>query len=130
MFTFESWLQENPKTTTTTESCLIIYCFTSRSRIFHLYGDVTITGEGRSGPSSRDGFLSCHTYCDKGPRFFRSLPKDRPIQSPLTTHKGVWRIYSNPEPHGNEVQPRACICKYMNYTQWRLHLSVVYDTVA
>jgi hypothetical protein len=25
---------------------LIIYCFTSRSRIFHLYGDVTITGEG------------------------------------------------------------------------------------
>jgi hypothetical protein len=26
---------------------LIIYCFTSRSRIFHLYGDVTIAGEGR-----------------------------------------------------------------------------------
>jgi hypothetical protein len=25
---------------------LIIYCFTSRSRIFHLYGDVNITGEG------------------------------------------------------------------------------------
>ena len=25
---------------------LIIYCFTSRLRIFHLYGDVTITGEG------------------------------------------------------------------------------------
>jgi hypothetical protein len=25
---------------------LIIYCFTSRSRIFHLHGDVTITGEG------------------------------------------------------------------------------------
>jgi hypothetical protein len=24
----------------------IIYCVTSRSRIFHLYGDVTITGEG------------------------------------------------------------------------------------
>jgi hypothetical protein len=24
---------------------LIIYCFTSRSRIFHLYGDVTIAGE-------------------------------------------------------------------------------------
>jgi hypothetical protein len=27
-------------------SRLIIYGFTSRSRIFHLYGDVTITGEG------------------------------------------------------------------------------------
>jgi hypothetical protein len=25
---------------------LIIYCFASRTRIFHLYGDVTITGEG------------------------------------------------------------------------------------
>jgi hypothetical protein len=25
---------------------VIIYCFTSRSRIFHVYGNVTITGEG------------------------------------------------------------------------------------
>jgi hypothetical protein len=25
---------------------LIIYSFTSRSRVFHLYGDVTIAGEG------------------------------------------------------------------------------------
>jgi hypothetical protein len=25
---------------------MIIYVFTSRSRIFHLYGDVTIAGEG------------------------------------------------------------------------------------
>jgi hypothetical protein len=25
---------------------LIIYCLTSRSRIFHIHGDVTITGEG------------------------------------------------------------------------------------
>jgi hypothetical protein len=36
----------------------------------------------------------------EGPRFFRSHPKNRPIQSPLTTHKGMWRIYSNPDPHG------------------------------
>jgi hypothetical protein len=27
-------------------SWLVIYGFTSRSRIFHLYGDVTIAGEG------------------------------------------------------------------------------------
>ena len=26
--------------------CLFVCCFTSRSRIFHLYGDITITGEG------------------------------------------------------------------------------------
>jgi hypothetical protein len=59
---------------------LIIYCFTSHSRILHLYGD------------------AC---CDTWPRFFRSHPKDCPIQSPLTTHKGVWRTYSNLDPHGS-----------------------------
>jgi hypothetical protein len=48
-----------------------------------LYGKVAITGEGmqnyglRSGPSSRDGSLSCHSYYDTGPRFFRSRSKDR-----------------------------------------------------
>jgi hypothetical protein len=86
---------------------LIIYCFTSHSRIFHLYGDVTITGEGlqnlglcsASGPLSREGSLSCHTCCDTGPWFFRSHPKVRPILSPFTTHKGMWRIYSYPDPH-------------------------------
>jgi hypothetical protein len=26
--------------------CLSIHCFTSRSRMFHLYGDVTIADEG------------------------------------------------------------------------------------
>jgi hypothetical protein len=30
----------------------------------------------RSGPLSREGSLSCHTYCDTGPRFIRSDPKD------------------------------------------------------
>jgi hypothetical protein len=44
------------------------------------------------------GSLSCHNYCDTGPRFFRSHPKDRPIQSPLTTRMGMWGIYSNPDP--------------------------------
>jgi hypothetical protein len=78
----------------------------SRSRIFHIYGDFTITGEelqnlGQcSGPLSREGSLSYHTCCDMGPRFFQSHPKDLPIWSPLTTHKGIWRTYSNPDPHG------------------------------
>jgi hypothetical protein len=40
-------------------------------------------------------------YRATGPQFMRSHPKDRPIQSPLTTHEGVWRIYSNPDPHGD-----------------------------
>jgi hypothetical protein len=73
---------------------LIIYCFTSRSRIFHLYGDVIITGTGlqnarRSGPLSREGSLPCHTCCDTGPRFLRSHPKEWGIQSLLTTHEGM-----------------------------------------
>jgi hypothetical protein len=46
------------------------------------------------------GSLSCHTCCDTEPWFFRSHPMDRPIQSPFTTHKGMWRIYSIPGPHG------------------------------
>jgi hypothetical protein len=54
---------------------LIINGFTPRSRIFHLHGDVTIAGEGlqnlgldarRSGPLSKEGSLSCNTYCDTG----------------------------------------------------------------
>jgi hypothetical protein len=36
-----------------------------------------------------------------GTSVFRSHPKDRPIQSPFTTHEEVWRIYSNLDPHGD-----------------------------
>jgi hypothetical protein len=88
--------------------CLFIYSFTSRSRICHLYGDVTISGEelhakfrpmlGAQGLWAGGIFIAPHLLwaCDTGPQFFRSLPKDRPIQSPLTTYMGMWRIYSNP----------------------------------
>jgi hypothetical protein len=78
---------------------LIIY----GSRIFHLYGDVTIVGEGLqnlfSGPLNREESLSCHTCCDTGPQFFLSDLKDRPVQSPLMTNMGMWRTYSNLDPH-------------------------------
>jgi hypothetical protein len=49
---------------------------------------------------SREGSLSCHTYCDTGPRFFLSHPKDHHNQLPLTTRMGMQRTYSNPDPHG------------------------------
>jgi hypothetical protein len=89
--------------------CLITCGFTSHLIIFHLHGDVTIAGEGlqnlacarRSGPLSRNESLSHHTYCAMGPRISRSHPKDRPIQSPFTTHKGMWKVYSNLDPHGS-----------------------------
>jgi hypothetical protein len=80
---------------------------------FHLHGDVTIAVKGCKframlgaqglWAGSRERSLSCHTCCDTGPRFFRSHPKDRPIQSPLTTHKGMWKIYSNPDPHMDQI---------------------------
>jgi hypothetical protein len=80
---------------------LIIYCFKSSSRIFHLYGDGTIAGEGLQNlilcsalrAFEQGGiFIVLHL-------FSRSHPKDRPIQSPLTTRIGMQRTYSNPDPH-------------------------------
>jgi hypothetical protein len=71
---------------------------------FLLYGDVTITGEGLQnfGQCSalrafeQEGIFSWH-----GASVFLSHPKDRPIHLPLAKHKGMWRIYSNPNPHGS-----------------------------
>jgi hypothetical protein len=65
----------------------IIYGFTSRSRIVHLYGDVTIAGEGLQNLGLCSGGTSVFPVSSEGP----------PNQSPLTTHMGMWRIYSNPE---------------------------------
>jgi hypothetical protein len=65
----------------------------------------------RSGPLSREGSLSCHTCCNTKPQFFWSHPKDRPIQSPFITHRGMWRTYSNPDPHGYQVYRYISICK-------------------
>ena len=45
----------------------------SNSRIFHSYGDVTITGEGHSWPLSSEGSIAWHTYCDTR----RSSPRTR-----------------------------------------------------
>jgi hypothetical protein len=59
---------------------------------------------------SRKGSLSCHTCSDMWPRFFRSHPKDRPIQSPLTT-KGMWRINFNPDPRGHHQYSKV-FCYY------------------
>jgi hypothetical protein len=111
----------------------VVYCFTSCSRIFHLYGDVTITGDrlqnlglcsalwafeqagifivphllrhGTSvSPVSSEGpphsVASYDTQGDVKNLFLPGFSRV-PYQSPLTTHKGMWRIYSNPDPHGN-----------------------------
>jgi hypothetical protein len=78
---------------------LIIYSFTSRSRIFHLYLDVTNAGEGLQNL----GLCSALRTFGQGGIFIvphgTSVFPVRPIQSPFTTHEGVWRTYSNPDPH-------------------------------
>ena len=52
----------------------LIWSFSSHSRIFLLFGDVTIAGEGLQiltyaqhlWPLSSVGSLACHAYCDTG----------------------------------------------------------------
>ena len=64
---------------------LFVWGLSSHSRIFHSYGNVTITGGGlkiltyawHSWPLSSEGSLACHTYCDTGHPFIRSSPKAR-----------------------------------------------------
>ena len=67
-------------------SSLFVQGLLSHSRIFHSYGNVTITGEGLqiltyalySWPQSSEGSLACHTYCDTGHLFIIwSSPRTR-----------------------------------------------------
>jgi hypothetical protein len=63
--------------------CLFVYCRTSNFSAIWRLSPLPVTGlqilayARRSGPLSREGSLSCHTYCDTGPRFKRSHPKER-----------------------------------------------------
>jgi hypothetical protein len=84
---------------------LIIYGFTSRSRIFHLYGDVTIAGEGAA--KFRPMFGAQGLWAGKDlyrttPAVTRDLGFSGLIRrtapfSRLLRHT----IYSNPDPHGD-----------------------------
>jgi hypothetical protein len=52
--------------------------------------------------------------------FFRSHSKDHPIRLPLMTHKGMWRSFSSPDPHGNT-------CMYnMTLHNWRMYHRVIH----
>jgi hypothetical protein len=112
---------------------MIIYCFTSRSRIFHLYGDVTIAGEGLQNlglcSALRAFEQGWNTCCDTGPWFFRFHPKDRPSQSPFTTRMGMLRTYSNPDPHGActwESLALALIGHFYTSTTFYLLITIIF----
>jgi hypothetical protein len=105
---------------------LIIYCFTSRSRIFHLYGDVTITGEGLQNLGlcselrafEQGGiFIVSYRQLWHGTWVFPVSSTGRPlIQLPLTTCRGCgryiltqihdilheWSLWQDPF-HGNQL---------------------------
>ena len=74
--------------------------FSSHSRIFHSYGDVTITGEGLQiltyarhlRPLSHEGSLACHTYCDTGHPFIMVISED-PWQSHILPSVWPWSCH-------------------------------------
>ena len=63
---------------------LEFWSFSSHSRIFHSFRDVTIAGEGlqnftyarHSWPLSSEGSLACHTYYDTGHPFMKVISED------------------------------------------------------
>ena len=65
-------------------SDLFVWGFSSHSKIFHSFGDVTITSGGlqiltyarHSWPLSSDGSLANHTYCDTGHPFIMVISED------------------------------------------------------
>jgi hypothetical protein len=70
---------------------------------FFTYMEVTITGHELQNLGLCSALRAFEqggiSYCDTGPQFFRSHPKDRPIQSPLTTPMGLQKTHSNSDPH-------------------------------
>ena len=75
---------------------LFVWGFSSHLRIFHSYGDVTITGEGLQiltyaqhlWPFSSEGSLACHTYCDTAHPFIIVIFED-PCHSHLLP--SIWQ---------------------------------------
>ena len=75
---------------------LFVWDFSSRSKFFHWYGDVTITGEGlqiltyarQIWPLCSEGSLACHTHCDTGHPFIMVISEE-----PLHSHQlpSVWQ---------------------------------------
>jgi hypothetical protein len=65
--------------------CLFVFvCFESHEQFFSYLATVAITGDRAANLDlclaltafSSEGSFTCHTYCDTGPPFLRSYPKD------------------------------------------------------
>ena len=72
---------------------LLVWSFSSHSKIFHWNRDVIITGEGLqiltyARPLSSKSSLACHTYCDKGHPFIMVISED-------LWHSQFWWAFNN-----------------------------------
>ena len=66
------------------ESWRCLFGLSSHPRIFHSYGDITVTSEGlqtliyarHSWPLTSEGSLACHTFCDTAHPFIMVISED------------------------------------------------------
>ena len=82
----QQWLDKCEDSLSIYRFCLVCLFgfFSSHSRIFHSYGDVTITDERLQfvtyarhlWPLSSKGSLACHTYCDTDHSFITVISED------------------------------------------------------
>jgi hypothetical protein len=81
---------------------LIIYCFTSRSRIFHLYEGLQNLGLCLVLRAFEKGgiFIVPHLL-RHGASVFPVSSKGLPHSVASYNTQGMWRIYSNPDPHAS-----------------------------
>jgi hypothetical protein len=63
----------------------------------------------RSGPLSMVESLSCHTYCDTGPRFKRSHPKDRHVHPTVGFEPPTQGSSDHCAPRSNHCATQATI---------------------
>ena len=83
MYGYNLYIYHIPWTTSLT-LCLFVWGFSSHSRIFHLYGDLTIAGEGlqiltyarHSWPLNSECSIASHTCCDTDQSFLMVIYED------------------------------------------------------
>ena len=92
---------------------MIVWSFSSHSKIFHSFGDVTIAGEGlhiltyvqHSWPLSSEGSLACHTYWEMGHPF---IIINSHLQGPVTLAPNAEPVLRTCGSWDLNTQPFAC----------------------
>ena len=125
--------------------------FSSHSRIFHSYGDVTITGEGQqiltysrhSWSLNIEGSLTCNTYCDTEQPFIMQvyirIPVTLPPRRSTNSYKlNIWgkvlpqifnfffrfKVSAEQRQKLNqekEIEKQRDLQRYLAYQQWVKH---------